>query len=154
MELHEWLTFVHILGAIIWVGGSLVLNAMVTRASRSLDRSAAVRLTRDVGWVGPWLIGPSTIVVIGLGIWLVVLEEEWAFSQAWILLSLVLVGVSMILNIGYSGPQGRRIAQLADQRGAENPEVHRRMGRLLALSRIDMLILLTVLWLMVFKPGV
>jgi uncharacterized membrane protein len=153
MELHEWLRFVHILGAIIWVGSSIVLNAVVTRANRRADSSAAVRLSRDVDWVGPWLIGPSAAVVIGLGIWLVVLEEEWAFSQAWIVLSLVLVGVSMILGIGYFGPEGKRISRMADERGAEDPEVRRRMGRLLGFSQVDVLILLVVLWLMVFKPG-
>jgi hypothetical protein len=59
----------------------------------------------------------------------------------------------MILGIGYFGPEGKRISRMADERGAEDPEVRRRMGRLLGFSQVDVLILLVVLWLMVFKPG-
>jgi hypothetical protein len=82
-----------------------------------------------------------------------VLLEEWAdFSQLWIWLSLVLVAASTIVGI-YSGSEGKRISRLADERGAEDGGVRDRLRRLLWLARLDMLILVVVLWLMVFKPG-
>ncbi len=152
MGLHDWLMFFHILGAIVWVGAVVLMNAMMARANRALDRTAVLRLSRELEWVGPWLIGTSSAVVIGAGIWLVFVEEGLAFSQLWIVLSLVLVAVSSIQGI-YSGPEGKRILLLADERGAEDREVRRRLGRLLWLARLDVLILVAVLWLMVFKPG-
>ncbi len=126
----------------------------MARASRAPDRAAVLRLSRELEWVGPRLIGPSALVVIGLGIWLVPVEEGLAFSQLWIWLSLVLLAVSMVQNGVYSAPEGKRIARLAEQRGAEDPEVRRRLSRQLWLGRLDLLILVVVLWLMVFKPGV
>jgi len=152
VELHEWLLFFHVVGSIVWVGAVIFQNAVMVRASRSSDRTTALRLTGEMEWAGPWLIGPSSLVVIGLGIWLVVLEEWANFSQLWIWLTLVLVAVSTVQGI-YAGPEGNRIQPLADQRGAEDPEVGRRMSRLLWLARLDMAILLAVVWLMVFKPG-
>ncbi len=154
MELHDWLKFFHILGAFVWVGAVILTNAMMARASRAPDRAAVLRLSRELEWVGPRLIGPSALVVIGLGIWLVPVEEALSFSQLWIWLSLVLVGVTMVQNAIYSAPEGKRIARLAEQRGAEDPEVRRRLSRQLWLGRLDLLILVVVLWLMVFKPGV
>jgi hypothetical protein len=53
----------------------------------------------------------------------------------------------------YSAPEGKRIARLTDERGAEDHEVRRRLSRLLWLARLDVPILVAVLWLMVFKPG-
>lgn len=153
MELHEWLKFFHVLAAIIWVGAAIVLNAVITRANRRPDRSAVVRLTSEVEWVGPLLISPAAVVVIGLGIWLVGLEDEWAISQVWVILSLVLVGVSMILGIGYFGPEGKRISAMVEERGPADADARRRMDRLLWWARVDLLILLVVLWAMVFKPG-
>lgn len=153
MELPEWLGFVHILGAVVWVGGVIVLNAVLSRANRSGDRGAVVRLNAEVEWVGLGLIFPSALVVIGVGIWLVLLEEVWAFSQLWIVLSLALVGVSMVLGLGYFGPEGKRISRIVEERGPEEPAVRRRMSRLLWLARLDVLMLLVVLWAMVFKPG-
>lgn len=153
MKLHDWLMFFHILGAIVWVGGTIVLAAMMERASRSPDRTAVLRLSRELEWVGPRLIGPSALVVIALGIWLVPVEEDLSFSQPWIWLSLVLVAVTMVQNGIYSAPEGKRIARLAEERGPEDREVRRRLSRLLWLGRLDVLILVVVLWLMVFKPG-
>ena len=153
MELHEWLLFLHIVAATIWVGGAIVLNTVIARANRSPDRAQVVRLTADLEWVGPRLIGPSAMAVIGLGIWLVAIEEEWVFSQTWIVLSLVLVGISMVLGMGYFGPEGKRISRITEQRGPEDPEARGRMDRLVWLSRLDVLILLVVVWAMVFKPG-
>jgi uncharacterized membrane protein len=140
--------FFHILGAIVWVGAVILMNAMMTRAGRGPDRTTVLRLARELEWVGPRVIGPSALVVIGLGIWLVPLENDLAFSQPWIWLALVLVAVTMVQNAFYSVPEGKRIARLA-----EDHEVRRRLSRLLWLGRLDVLILVVVLWLMVFKPG-
>lgn len=152
MTLHNWLMFFHILGAIVWVGAITLMNAMVVRASRASDPSAVLRVSREFEWVGPGLIGPSAAVVIGAGIWLVFLEEDLTFSQLWLVLSLVLVGVSMVEGI-WSGPEGKRIERLAEKLEAGSGEVRSRVRRLLWLGRLDLLILVAVLWLMVFKPG-
>jgi uncharacterized membrane protein len=153
VTLDDWLVFFHILGAIVWVGAVILTNAMIARASRAPDRAAVLRLSRELEWVGPRLIGPSALVVIGVGIWLVLIQEWSAFSQVWIWLSLVLVAVSMIRNGVYAAPEGKRISRLAEERGAEDQEVQRRFNRLVWLGRLDLLILVAVLWLMVFKPG-
>lgn len=83
------------------------------------------------------------------------MSEDWiAFSQTWIWLSLVLVAVSMMgLGIAYFGPEGRRIGRITAERGPDDPEIRRRMDRLLTVNGLDLLILAVVLWLMVFKPG-
>jgi hypothetical protein len=52
------------------------MNVVMARASRDPDRTAVLRLARELEWVGPGLVGPSSLVVIGLGIWLVLLEER------------------------------------------------------------------------------
>jgi hypothetical protein len=96
-------------------------------------------------------MGPSILVVVGLGIWLVVLEEDIAFSQLWIWLSLVLVVVPRsghLLRLqGQADFAPRRRAR------AENGQVRLGLNRLLWLARIDILVLVAVLGLMVFKPG-
>jgi len=144
--------FFHILGAIVWVGSVILMNAIMARANRVSDRTTVLRVSRELEWVGPGLIATSSAVVIGAGIWLVFVEEGLAFSQLWLWLSLVLVAVSSIQGI-YSGPEGKRIFKLADERGAEDHEVRHRLSRALWMARLDMLILVAVLWLMVFKPG-
>lgn len=153
MEPHEWLAFFHVLAAIIWVGAVIFMNAMMALASRGPDRTAVLRLAHEFQRVGPLLMGPSFLVVVGSGIWLVALEDWAAFSQLWVWLALVLVAVSMLLSI-YSGSQRRRMSRAAAERGAEESELLRGLRRNLWLSRLDMLVLVFVVWLMVLKPGV
>ena len=153
MELREWLVFLHILGSVIWVGGTIVTTALMARASRAHDRTVILRLTDEIEWVGRRLVGPSVFVVVGVGVWLVPITEEWHLTQLWIWLSLVLVAVSTFLGI-YSGAEGAEIPRLADELGAEHHEVRGRSSRLLWLAGLDTLILLVIVWLMVFKPGV
>ena len=50
MELHDWLMFFHILGAIVWVGAVILMNAMMARASRAPDRTAVLRLAGELEW--------------------------------------------------------------------------------------------------------
>lgn len=95
-------------------------------------------------------MGPSFLVVVGSGIWLVALEDWATFSQLWVWLALA---VSMLLSI-YSGSQGRRMSRVAAERGPEEGELLRGLRRNLWLSRLDMLVLVFVVWLMVLKPGV
>lgn len=150
MELHEWLLFLHILAAIVWVGAAITVTAVIVRAKRGPDRA---RVASGLDWIGPQLIGPAAAVVIGLGLWLTIIEDEIDFSDSWIWLSLVLVVVSNVLGIGYFGPEGKRIGRIVAERGPDEPEIRQRIDRLLILDAVDLLILAVVLWLMVFKPG-
>ena len=95
MEPEEWLAFFHVLAAIIWVGAVIFMNAMMAVASRGPDQTAVLRLAREFQRVGPLLMGPSFLVVVGSGIWLVALEDWAAFSQLWVWLALALVAVSI-----------------------------------------------------------
>lgn len=153
MEPEEWLAFFHVLAAIIWVGAVIFMNAMMAVAGRGPDQTAVLRLAREFQRVGPLLMGPSFLVVVGSGIWLVALEDWAAFSQLWVWLALVLVAVSMLLSI-YSGSRRRRMSRVAAEPGPEESELLRGLRRNLWLSRLDMLVLVFVVWLMVLKPGV
>lgn len=82
------------------------MYALSERAARSSDPTAISRATGQLEWVGQRLMAPSILVVVGLGIWLVVLEEDISFSQLWIWLALVLVVASALPGV-YSGPEKR-----------------------------------------------
>jgi uncharacterized membrane protein len=152
VELHEWLMFFHVLGSIVWVGGVIVLYALSEKTTRASDRMAVARATDQLEWVGQRLMAPSILVVVGLGIWLVILEGDITFSQPWIWLALVLVVASALPGV-YSGQQRKRVARLAEEHGADDAEVRRLVDRVLWLARVDIVILVAVVWLMVFKPG-
>ena len=99
------------------------------------------------------MFAPASLVVIAVGIAMVLVDPAWDFGQLWIMLSLVAVAISFITGATFLGPESGRIGKLIEERGPGDPEVMRRIGRTLVVSRIDYVVLLLVVVLMVFKPG-
>lgn len=153
MELTDWLAFVHILTAMVWVGTGVALVVATTRVMAGGDDERVVQFMGNVEFLGNWLVAPSAAAVVGTGIWITAIEEWVGFSQLWIILALIGVGISSVLGMGYFGPEGKRLGRMAAERGASDPELKRRNRRLLLVSRLDILVLVFLTWDMVFKPG-
>lgn len=151
VSLYEWLVSFHVLGACVWIGGAVVTQALAIRATRSDDPTAVGKLAGDVEWVGTRVIIPSTIVLLIAGIWAVV-EGPWEFEQGWITAGLVVWILSFITGAGFLGPESGRIKNLIAASGPEAPEVRRRVGRILFIARIELVLLIAIVFIMVGKP--
>src|SRR6266545_7522218 len=51
--LHQWLVFVHVLAAMVWVGGLVALSALGTYVLRTGERDAVARFVGSFRVVGP-----------------------------------------------------------------------------------------------------
>jgi uncharacterized membrane protein len=149
--LSEWLHFLHLLAAMIWVGGAATLMALSIQVLRSGDREAVVRFVRSVRLIGPLLLAPATAAVAGFGIWLVIDSESWDFGQSWVWLGLALLGAALLIGAAF---QSRALisAQRASERG-EDGEAARHLRRWSWGTLLILLLLLVATWDMVFKPG-
>lgn len=153
MGLYTTLVFIHVLMAIVWVGGVLITQVYVLRATRSDDPNRKMKLFGDISWIGLHVWVPSAFVLVVVGVAMVLLSEAWSFSQPWIWVSLAVYALSLGTGMLFIGPENGRIAELAEQRGPTDPEVVRRSSRLLVVFRSEALALIIVVWMMVAKPG-
>ena len=71
MTWYEFLLFVHICGAIIWIGGAFVFQVFGMVELRSRDTAAIARFAVNAGRIGERLFTPTSLVVVLAGIWLV-----------------------------------------------------------------------------------
>jgi uncharacterized membrane protein len=144
------LKLVHILGAMVWVGGSIILLILGTRmAKASRDRQLAFNETME--FLGGRVFGPAAFLVLGAGIWLVIEHPANSFGQTWIILAFGGIALSVALGIGFFGPQAKALkAELQ----ANDPAAAARSRRIGQVAMFDTLILLVIVWAMVFKPGV
>ena len=69
------------------------------------------------------------------------------------MLALVGIVVTALTGAIYLGPQGGRLAKLAEERGVDDPQVVAARDRLIMVSRIDYAVLVLIVLDMVFKPG-
>jgi uncharacterized membrane protein len=151
--LYDILLFVHILAAIVWVGGAIMINVLSTRATGSGDPVRMATFAKEAAGVGQRVIAPSTLVLLALGFWMVGVSEAWTIGQTWIILSLVGFGITFLTGALFFGPESLRIGKAIDARGPADPDVQRRIRRVVALGRIDLLVLVLIVADMVFKPG-
>ncbi len=67
---YDWLLLVHILAAMVWLGGLAVLSVLVTQIVRAGDVERARDLLSGLRVVGPLLFAPAPAILLGVGIWL------------------------------------------------------------------------------------
>jgi uncharacterized membrane protein len=149
--LYDWLKFVHILAAMLWVGGLVVLGVLATQVLRSGESQSIARLVKSLGVVGPLVLAPSMLAVLGLGIWLVIDSEVWDFAQTWVWLALVLFVAAFAIGAIFQSRAAigaRRAAEAGDDR-----EARRQLGRWSWGMRLLTVLLVVITWDMTIKPG-
>ena len=135
----------------VWVGGGVVLAALAVATLRGGDAQAVARFVGLLRVVGPAVLAPATIAVLGLGVWLVLDSAAWDFGQAWVLIALGLLAAAVAVGAGHQA----RVA-LAVQRAAErddHAEARRLLARWTSGYAVVVVLLVVVAWDMVFKPG-
>lgn len=154
MELYDWLVLAHVLAAIVWVGGG-IMQTVSSRRVRAVGTDAARRAFADIEeWSGTRVFGPAAAIVLIFGLLMVWQSDAWSFGQTWVWLSLVLAVAAMGVGAAFYGPEGARIGAITAERGPDDPEVKRRVARVAMVNRVEVAVMVVIVFLMVFKPGV
>ena len=152
MSVYEILLTIHILAAVIWVGGAFAVNVLVMRMQNANQHARLLDLGKDFETLGMKVFMPASIVVLLAGIGLVLEVDGFDFTDFWVAFGLAGIAFSIIVGAGYLGPESGRLNALAAERGADDPEVQTRMRKLANISRIELIILLLVVADMAIKP--
>jgi uncharacterized membrane protein len=142
---------VHVLGAVIWVGGGTLLAILAMRAERSSDPREIATLARQAAFVGERVFAPVGLLVFLMGIGMVI-NLHLGFGTSWITIALIGYVITFLTGLLVLGPQAKRIGQLMETKGPDAAETQAAIQRILVLSRIDVGVLLLVVADMVLKP--
>lgn len=152
-NVYETLKYIHILAAIVWVGGGLYFQWQATRLNRLGDPDRLAAFTRDIEQAGMKLLMPASVVVLVVGIVLVIYTPSIDFSDTWIAIGLLGAIATAITGSVFIGPTAGKVGRAIEEQGPASPEVQALTKKIFTISRIDELVLLVVIWAMVFKPG-
>jgi uncharacterized membrane protein len=147
---YEFALFVHILAAVVWVGGGATTQALAFRIIRADDPRRMAGFAKDVEKIGMFVYMPASILVLAFG-FVLVSEGNWSYDF-WVVFGLVVWGLSALTGMLFLGPESGRIGKLIDAHGPEHPEVGARIRRILMISRIEFVLLVAVVFDMVVKP--
>jgi uncharacterized membrane protein len=151
--LEPWIHFIHVLGAIIWVGGGVMLSLMGARARKSKDPRLIGDFAQTLSYVGLRVLTPAVVAVLLTGIWLVLTGSEWKFTQLWVLLGLGAFIAAFLIGVVYMSRIGIQLERVATSTDL-NPQAARDLlGRWMVGYQIILIILVFAVWDMIFKPG-
>jgi hypothetical protein len=152
MDLTELLLFAHVVAAVLWIGSGFLLQVLASRANQASDDLFLAKLMGQMKDLSQKLFIPASMAVLIFGLAMTIEAEEWSFSQLWIVLGLVGYFATMLTGMLVLGPSGERLGEQMARDGGMSAEARVGALRLLALARIDLVVLLLVIADMVLKP--
>lgn len=151
MDLYDVLQFVHVTAAILWVGGATLLHIIGERAVASDDPARVQSLLSDSEHLAKRFFMPASIIVLVFGI-ITTINGDIGFEEPWIVGGIAGIVISIVVGAGMIGPTSARLAQRMPASGLDD-EIRAGLNKIRTLSRIDLLVLFAVVFLMVTKPG-
>lgn len=141
-----WLLVLHVISAMVYVGGHIFENLLLYRPEAAGGRTQVFR-TIDAAEPAINVAAPIMIVT---GVVMVALDDAWSFTSPFVLIGIGALLVSVIVGIPILREM-KTLEALIDDQG-DSAEVNRRYRRLsTAWSGLGVVYLFAV-WAMVFKP--
>ena len=145
--LHEWLLVVHIISAVVYVGGAVAVTVQATGAA---DAPGQFLKLADLAGRA---IGIGAVFTLVTGVALVLESDVWSFSMTF-----VLIGIGALLVAG--GVEGlytrRKVAAVEvaiEEQGSDAPDVGAGLRPVMLVNAILIVLFVFTIWAMVFKPG-
>lgn len=151
MTWYELWLFIHILAAMVWIGGAVAIQVFGILTKRAADPAKSAFFAQNVSFTVTRVLAPTALVVLVAGIGLVE-NGGWDWSTPFVVWGLILWVTVSLVAFGYLGRAiGRAGAQLVAE--GPSPALALRMRNLVWLSRGLLLVLVVIAFLMVVKPG-
>jgi uncharacterized membrane protein len=150
-SLYLWLKFIHIASVAVWIGGVIALVVLNARMARAGEPMMAAALGQQSEFFGRSVLGPAMGITLlaGLGTAGV---AGFPFSSAWIVWGLVGFILSIAIGVIAVGRTAAELGRLAASVGPSDPRFAATRGRLVTLNVVNVLLLASIVWAMVFKP--
>lgn len=147
MTWYEFLLFVHISAAVIWLGGAFTFQMYGFVVRRGGDPEELARFAGRAGSLGERMFVPASLVVILAGIGLMI-DGNWDWDQLWVIFALVTFAASFLTGLLVISPLAKRIPTV----GPTTPAGQALIERLFTILRIDLAFMYAIIFAMVVKP--
>lgn len=147
MTWYEFLLFVHIAAAVIWLGGSFTFQMYGWVVRRGGDPEEMARFAGRAGSLSERMFVPASLVVILAGVGLMI-DGSWDWGQLWVIFALVTFAASFATGLFVISPMAKRIPAV----GPTTPAGQSLIRRLFAILRVDLSFMYAIVFAMVVKP--
>lgn len=145
-----WLT-IHIVCAVLWVGGGVSIHVLGRMYMRGGDVPAMLDFNRKAVSIGNRLYAPASLLLIVAGV-LLVEEVGYDYGSLWITLGFVGWAFSFAVGIGFYAREGKKVDAAVAAEGTSSETAAAGIRRVLLVNSVEILILLLVVVDMAVKP--
>jgi uncharacterized membrane protein len=142
---------VHVVVAVIWVGGGVSIMINGIRAQGTSDPKQIVTIAQQAAFMGEKIFAPAGLIVFLMGIAMMI-NTNWGWGHFWVIAGLVGYATTFAVGIGILSPMAKKIEHSARENGPEHPETIALIERIMLIGRFDVAVLLLVIIDMVTKP--
>jgi uncharacterized membrane protein len=142
---------IHVGVAVFWVGGGIMLTVLALMAQTKHDPEELATVARQAAFVGERMFAPAGVIVLAMGITMVI-NDHIGFGTTWVIIGLVGYAMTFTTGIAFLSPRAKRVASLLETKGAAAVETQAAIREILLIARIDVGVLLIVVFDMLMKP--
>lgn len=150
MDWYSLLKVAHVICAMSWFGGALVMSVLASRADRADDGSDLVAIALKVAFLGPRYFVPASLLTLLFGLLTAWVGQLW--GQTWVLIGLGSFLASFLLGFLVLKPRSEKVERHYRALGVTDLVV-RQSGALVSLAKLDIATMLVTVVDMVMKPS-
>lgn len=150
--MYDFLLAVHVLCAVIWVGGGVTMHIFGRLATKEGPEREFVFTEQSIR-VGNMVYAPLAVILVVAGV-LLVEEVGYSYGDFWITVGFLGFITSFLVGIFYYPRAGKQYAELAGDEGAGSPAAAAIYRRTATVNMFELTVLLLVVIDMAVKPGV
>ena len=153
MTWYQWFKAGHVLVAVVWVGGGATLSLLAGMTLRMKDPLRLAQFARQAGMLGERLYTPMSLLVLLFGIGLMTNDQSpWKWDMTWVQIALAGWALTFLVGFFWIRPTAAKLAKTIEAKGPEDPEAQAIIKRILLVTRVDVIILLLIVFVMTAKP--
>lgn len=149
--IYNLLKFLHVAGAIIWIGGACALGLLNLRLTRSQNPAAVADLSLQSAAIGGAILGPAAWLTLLAGIFTAA-QAGLNFGSLWIVWGFAGVLLSILIGAIFVRRATGDLHRLAANAHASALDMKKLQQRLATWTVINLIVLFSSVWAMVFKP--
>jgi uncharacterized membrane protein len=142
---------IHVGVAVFWVGGGILLTVLALWAQTKDDPEELATVARQAAFIGERFFAPAGLVVLAMGVTMVI-NDHIGFGTTWVIIGLVGYAMTFTTGVAFLAPRAKRVASLLETKGAAATETQAAIREILLIARIDVGVLLLVVFDMLMKP--
>jgi uncharacterized membrane protein len=151
MTWFEFWLFLHVLGAITWIGGGIAIQFFGILTKRAADPARTAFFIRNVSWIVMRVFLPAAVLVFISGVGLVE-SGFWDYDETFVTIGIIFGVVVALIAFGFLGGAMSRAAARLEVDGP-SPPLMLTIRNLVWTSRALLATLVLIVFVMTVKPG-